>query len=260
MPRTAAPMPAGTPPKVDGRSREARAARANADAPKSRAMDIDPMDGPTVARGAVNRDLEAPTRAGVQPVRANTRVPTRQTQPREPARDLPRTKAPRGAVVAEGRDGEVLTRRRTTVGDIYHVPAEEIPEGWDYQWNTYTVLNEQATDHQVMMHTNGFRAVPASRHPGRWTHPGEKGGIIVNGMRLEERPSSLGDEARAEDKLKARTQLRDQTDSLRLTQKLPSGMEVGKKYRGTGADVRMSIDKNLDIPIPGHQLLGDGEE
>lgn len=233
-------------PKVDGRSKAARQAKAAAPAaPKRAAMPIDPP--------------EQLTRAGVQAPRASTRAPTRQTQPREPARDIPRTRAARGAVVAEGRDGEVLARRRTTVGDIYYVPEDEIPAGWDYQWNTYAVLNEQATDHQVMMHSNGFRAVPASRHPGRWTHPNDKGGIIVQGMRLEERPSSLGDEARAEDKMKARAQMRDQTDSLRLTQKLPSGMEVGKKYRGTGADVRMSIDKALDIERPTYEYEGGKE-
>lgn len=202
-------------------------------------------------RAIDDEPVQQVTRAGAQPAgaRAPTRAPTR-SAPREVDREPSR----RGAVVATGREGEILSRRRTTVGDVYHVPLDEIPAGWDYQWNTYTVHNQQATDQQVLMHANGFRPVPASRHPGRWTSPGDTGQIVVSGMRLEERPTSLGNEARAEDIAKAKMQMRDQTDSLRLTEKLPSGFETKAKYRGTGGDVRISIDKALDIPRPEHQF------
>lgn len=201
-------------------------------------------------RAAAAAPPEPVTRAGAQPVRGSTRAPVRPMQPRE----VDRAPARRGAMVVTGRDGETLTRRRTAVGDIFHVPPEEIPDGWDYQWNTYSVLNQQQTDHQVLMHANGFRPVPSDRHPGRWTAPGASGAIIVNGLRLEERPSTLGDEARTEDIQKARAQMRDQTDSLRLTEKLPKGYESNRKYRGTGGDVRISIDKNVDIPAPTYEL------
>jgi hypothetical protein len=52
----------------------------------------------------------------------------------------------------------------------------------------------------------------------------------------------------------ARNQMRDQNEALKLTKKLPDGMAVGGKYRGTGADVRMQIDPGLDIPRPDHQF------
>lgn len=197
----------------------------------------------------IDIDEESPVvRAGAAP--RNTRQPVRQ----QPARHVEREPERRGAVVVTGRDGEILSRSRTQVGDIYHVEGHEIPDGWDYQWNPYTVLNQQATDSQVLMHANGFRPVPANRHPGRWTQQGATGAIIVNGLRLEERPSTLGDQARAEDIQKARTQMRDQTDSLRLTEKLPTGFESKRKYRGTGGDVRISIDKGIDIPRPSHEF------
>lgn len=226
------------PAKIDGRSREGRALRAAADAPAAVGRMID-EDGPH----------ETITRAGVAPPRS-ARQPTRPI----PAREVDREPERRGATIVTGRDGEVLQRRRTSVGDIYHLDPSEIPADWDYQWNTYTVLNQQATDSQVLMHANGWRPVPASRHPGRWTQPGDTGAIVVGGMRLEERPTALGDQARAEDKAKARTQMRDQTDSLRLTEKLPQGMSTNRKYRGAGADVRITIDKNIDIPRPQHEI------
>lgn len=184
-------------------------------------------------------------------------APSRRQAPR-PARELPRepARAParRGAAMVAGRDGEMLTRRRTTVGDVHHVPPEEIPAGWDYQWNSVSVHGMELREEQLVMAANGWRPVPASRHPGRWTPADFKGAIIVKGLRLEERPSELGNEARAEDIARAKAQVRDQTDTLKLSKKLPDGMAVNRHYRGTGADVRMSIDPGLDIPRPAHEI------
>ena len=181
----------------------------------------------------------------------NARSSTRQM--RQAPRDI-REPARHGAVVVEGRDGEQLTRRRTTVGDIHFVPPNEIPHGWDYQWNTVTVTGKEFVEEQQIMAGNGWRPVPATRHPGRWFPPDYKGAIIVKGLRLEERPTALGNEARAEDREKARDQVRSQTDVLKLSGKLPSGMATGGKYRGTGGDVRLTIDKGLDIPRPEHEI------
>lgn len=163
----------------------------------------------------------------------------------------------RGAMVVTGRNGEQLTRRRTSIGDPYHVPPNEIPDGWSYQWNPVTILNEEVTRMQVMNYENGWRPVAPSRHPGRWTKPGASGDIIVEGLRLEERPEELTKEALAEDTAKARQQVRDQTDSLRLSKKLPEGFASGQKYRGTGTDVRMTIDRSLQIPPGEYQPADD---
>lgn len=206
---------------------------------------------PSAASQAAAADLEA-LRAAAPSTRQASR-PVRE-MPRESVREH---NARGGAVVVEGRNGEVLTRRRTSVGDIHHVPPEEIPPGWDYQWNAITVVGQQLREEQMVMQQNGWRPVPASRHEGRWTEPGYDGAIVVKGLRLEERPTALGNEARAEDKARARAQVRDQVDALRLSKKMPTGMEVSGKYRGTGADVRMSIDPALDVPRPSYQEAED---
>ncbi len=36
---------------------------------------------------------------------------------------------------------------------------------------------------------------------------------------------------------------------------MQGGFEMGGKYRGTGADLRMSIDPGLDIPAPSHKVV-----
>lgn len=203
--------------KIDGRTKEGRAARLNAE-------------------------------AGLAPQRAATRSP-RQT--REPMREPNRS----GNVVV-GRDGEILTRTNDDSQDPLNVPVELIPEGWDYQWNTVTVYGNAdiALRHSNRMYANGWRPVPASRHPGRWTAMGHKGDILVEGLRLEERPRVMTEDARAADERKARRQISDRNESLMLEVKknMRGGFSMEKQYRGTGGNMKMSIDPGLDIPAPQH--------
>ena len=173
---------------------------------------------------------------------------------REAPRELVREPERRGATVVVGRNGEELSRRRVVQGDVFFVAPHEIPKGWDYQWNQYTIVGEEAVDRQLEMYENGWRPVPSSRHPGRWMQRGHEGAVIVKGLRLEERPTELGNAARAEDIAHARAQVRDQTDALRLSKKLPEGMAIGQKYRGTGGDVRISIDPGIDVPKTTYEL------
>jgi hypothetical protein len=162
-------------------------------------------------------------------------------------------------LVVTGRNGEQLTRRRTQVGDPHHVPENEIPEGWSYQWNPVTVLNQQVISLQNLHFANGWRPVPADRHPGRWTRPGATGDILVDGLRLEERPEELTEWALAEGEMKAKQQLRDQAESLRLTDKLPKAFEAGRKYRGTGAGVRIQIDRSMEVAPQEYEAPDDDQ-
>lgn len=174
----------------------------------------------------------------------------------EGTRDVNREPSRSGGVIAVGHDGEQLTRRRTAVGDKFDVPKNYIPAGWVYQWNAVTVLNQSV--HEIVrgdlqMYENGWRAVPSSRHPGHWTPQGHEGGIVIDGLRLEERPKSLDDEAKAEDILRAKSQVRDRTDALRMTQKALPGASVARARNNAGS-MRMSIDPGLDIPAPQHEI------
>jgi hypothetical protein len=130
-----------------------------------------------------------------------------------------------------------------------------------YQWNAVTVLNQGINEivrGDLQMHENGWRAVPASRHPGHWAPPEHEGGIVVDGLRLEERPESLSREALEEDKSRAKALVRDRTDALRLTQQqLPGARQAAN--RGNAGQMRMSIDPGLDIPAPQHEM-DDGRE
>lgn len=170
----------------------------------------------------------------------------------------------RSGVVAMSREGHPLTRTRTGAGDPYAIPPEIIPPGWDYQWNAITVVGnkEILMDQNLQMEANGWRPVPASRHDGRFMPVGHSGSIIRGGLRLDERPMVLSEEARAEDLRNAKRLISDRNESLKLTgikRQLGEGIEMNQRYRGTGGDIRMSIDSALDIPKPQHQIAGPDE-
>lgn len=166
---------------------------------------------------------------------------------------------PRGRSEAVGRNGEVLSRKRTSTGDIFAIPVELIPKDWEYQWAAVSVTGnaEILLDQNLMFSENGWRAVPSDRYPGRFMPVGHKGSIIRGGQMLMERPKSLCDEARAEDIRAAKQLMSDRNDALKLSgvrKQMGDGFEMSGKYRGTGGNIKMSIDPALDIPAPAHQL------
>src|SRR5258708_122899 len=186
--------------------------------------------------------------------------PRKQT-PRESIPHEPTRAASRGGATVQGRNGEILTRKRTGTADPFQVNPGEIPKGWEYQWNAISVVGntEILMDQNLQMAENGWRPVPAEGHPGRYMPEGHTGSIIRGGLRLDERPTKLCEEARAENLRAAHQLISDRNESLKLSgvkDKLGSGFEMSRKYRGTGGDIRMSIDASLDgsIPRPQHKV------
>lgn len=186
---------------------------------------------------------------------------------REPTRQAPeKSNRPLARGQALGRTGEVLSRKRSHAGDIFALPADIVAamerDGWGLQWCAVSVVGntEILLDQNLMFAENGWRPVPSSRFPGRFMPEGHVGNIIRGGQMLMERPKSLSDEARAEDIRAAKQQITDRNDSLKLSgmrKSMADGFEMGGKYRGTGGDIRMSIDKGLDIPAPKYEVADD---
>lgn len=199
--------------------------------------------------------------------RAPARTPTR-GRPRL-AREPVRSSAPRAAAgEILGRDGEVLTRKRSGTSDPFHIDPAMIEPGWEMQWIAHSVIGnaEVVQDQHLGMLENGWRPVPAKRFPGRFMPAGTspEAHIVRGGQGLYERPKALCDEARAEDYAIARQQMIDRDQALmgrkaNLQGAMQNGFAMSPRYRGTGGDVRMSIDPALDVPAPSHQLADPGE-
>jgi hypothetical protein len=190
------------------------------------------------------------------------------TQNRNTNEAAPRTRDLRTGVTAVGRNNETLSRTRKGGIDQYHFDPAIVPEGWEYQWNSVSVLgNGDVVRSQMMqMQANGWAPVQAERHDGVFMPKGYKGEIVIGGCRLEERPSILCEEARLEDRANAAQLLSDRNESLKVAgvnKNLPAGFDplrgAQRRVLGQGGDnIRMSIDASLDhmIPKPGHTIAG----
>lgn len=178
-------------------------------------------------------------------------------QMRQPTREATRD----GTFI--GRNNEQLTRHRVNGIDQFEIPPELVPQGWSYQWNAVSVYNnaDLTRSQNMQMYANGWRPVPADRHPGRWTPLGKSGDIVVDGQRLEERPLAMTEQAREEDIAVAKRQMRDRDQALmggpaRLGAAMQNGLEARATLDG-GRALKMSIDPALDIDKPSYQPADD---
>lgn len=123
--------------------------------------------------------------------------------------------------------------------DKFFIDPAIIPDGWEYQWKTWTVLGAENPSYQVSLQHRGWESVPASRHP-EMMPTGWKGNTIDrDGMRLMEQPKVIADEARVRDLITARNQVGQKEAQL-------SGTPQGT-FERTGAKISKSYEA---IPIP----------
>lgn len=222
------------------------------DAPYGRKNDGSPRARPGRQPAAQPKMVPDAAHAG-PPVRRNNPRPA----PRQAAREQLTREPSRATATVTGRNGEILTRSHSELnGDIFE--RAKAPAGWSYQWNSVSAINKDLSEIQAGisndMRANGWRPVPASRHPGVWTPPGFDGAIIVKGQRLEERPISLTKDALREDEIRAKAQVRDQTDALKLTQSQLPGAQERVARQATG--MKMSIDKSFEVPPDEYEVEG----
>lgn len=149
------------------------------------------------------------------------------------AREIAREPARHGRAVALDRDGKPISRRRDNTEDQFHIPDELKENGWDYQWNVKSVLNEENIGIQIRDAENGWRSVPAEREgfSGRFMPAGHKGAIERGGLVLCERPMELTEEARREDRINANSQRADNRRRFGLPN-VPEGFDAAHPSLG----------------------------
>ena len=96
--------------------------------------------------------------------------------------------------------GEVLVRDAVATTDSqYHIPRDLVPEGMVYQWCREMMLGEPDLANISKLKRNGWREVPADRHPD---YP-----VRLEGLILMECPETFVAQARYEEQQKARQEL-----------------------------------------------------
>jgi len=111
--------------------------------------------------------------------------------------------------------------------------APPAPPGWEYEWKTKKVMNQENHSYMTELFRTGWAYVPTSRHPEMMPAEGKESAIERKGMVLMERPKEINDEVRAIELNKARSQVRHKEAQLSGT---PEGQmdrtlsKVSKKY------------------------------
>jgi hypothetical protein len=128
--------------------------------------------------------------------------------------------------------------------DKFYIDPKMIPDGWSYEWKTFTVLGKENPSYQVAMAHKGWEAVPRSRHPHLMpiNYQGET--IEREGMVLMERPLEITQEAQARDQRIARAQVRGKEEQL-------GGAPTGTFERSNKDQSLVKVRKTFEhVPIP----------
>ena len=136
-------------------------------------------------------------------------------------------------------DEELMTLENDEGMGSFEVEPDIVPDGFVYQWHRTEVFGQP--DHKSITNAerNGWKAVPASRHPGRWMPTGYEGPIIVEGQQLMELPENAAyNRAR---KLYLRAKAQKQAGAEMLGQ-APQGTGP-RSHPGVKPTVRTSMER-----------------
>lgn len=186
----------------------------------------------TLAKPRVKADRPSP--AGV-PDREKDRVPAR----------------PGALTFTHPLTGEVLTRDPIPESDSqYHIPRDLVPDGMIYQWCRESILGEPDQPNISRLKRNGWREVPADRHP---EFP-----VRIEGLILMECPEPFVAQSKLEERQKAQAekykQSRPRNDASKpglFDQDSPAARAANFARRGrpeaSDPSLRPVYSRNVDI-------------
>lgn len=123
---------------------------------------------------------------------------------------------------AEQRAAQIMQNLGDNIdgsADEFYIDPDVIPEGWTYEWKTYTILGKVDPAYQVTLARRGWEAVPTKRHPELMPIDTDEVNITRKGMILMERPAQVTTEVRKLENKQARDQVRAKEDQLNTAPK-----------------------------------------
>lgn len=172
-------------------------------------------------------------------VASSDAAPAPRAPERPPLRDeSPRDRAAKRAAELRGHLGEIDEGT-----DEFYIDPESIPEGWTYEWKTFSIYNQEQGTYIMQMRREGWEPVPSSRHPQMMHQGAGSDPIMRKGMILMECPTEIVEERR-------RLQLKSARDQVRFKEQQLAGTPEGTMTRDH-AKVRPSIKKGFEpMPVP----------
>lgn len=136
-------------------------------------------------------------------------------------------------------------------GDKYEIDPSIIPDGMTYEWKRAFNMGKEDRRNLADAMRNKWAFVPADRHPeiggedqadmvDGHVNP-HVGHIVVDGLVLMERPVNITDFVRRDDQHRARSQVAQSVERLKL---VPEGTLSEKGRR----NVSLQRDRDLSIP------------
>ncbi len=197
------------------------------------------------------------------PARIKARQAKTEVAPERPvAREAARDAVDTGYYDA---DGNRIARKNPNFRFQHDFDKSEIPEGMEYQWIRHTVHGDPSDSELFDMQENGWRAVPHARHKNRFAATiieasvlKDKGCIMRQGQLLVERPKSMCDEARYQQKRDADAAINAQFQRFAVA--LPESVQrMGLSQKNSGTFARPTEDSGTVRPEfqPKHELAID---
>lgn len=127
--------------------------------------------------------------------------------------------------------------------DEFYIPPDIVPDGWEYQWKTHSILNQEQGTYLMQLAREGWTPVPSNRHPEMMHKGAGNDPIMRKGMILMECPREIVDERR-------RIQQKAARDQVRFKESQIAGTPDGTMTRDH-AQARPKINKSFEpMPIP----------
>jgi hypothetical protein len=135
-------------------------------------------------------------------------------RPETPISNDPREAARRRAAEIRGHIGSM----DEGVDEFRAPPA---PEGWEYEWKSKFIMNQENHSYITQLRRTGWEFVPTSSHPEMMPEDGKHAIIERKGMVLMMRPKEINDEVRNIELRKAQNQVRNKV--AQITGETPNG-------------------------------------
>lgn len=117
--------------------------------------------------------------------------------------------------------------------DEFYIDQAIVPEGWSYQWKASHIAGKENGYHILSLRRNGWKHVPASRHP-EMMPDGWEGSIEKKGQFLMELPKILTDRAN-------KAHIRESKDALRNSE-----AQLYETPKNTGPRDDPSVMRNIN--------------
>lgn len=151
----------------------------------------------------------APHRGVARPEPVREEEPVVQAAAPVSYREAPREEDPRSRAAKRAAELRSTIDPNHDENDEFWIDPITIPDGWTYEWKTFSVLGQENASAMLNYRRAGWEEVPMRRHPEMMPLGSSEQFIFRKGMVLMERPKVISDDFEDRMKRRAKQQVLD---------------------------------------------------